>query len=122
MTAAASKTRSWKDENGFFLSGADAPLAPPRAADVLRACLKNFSGITQDDLAEALMVSRHSVSELVNGKRSVTPLMALKLGHVLSTDALFWMNIQIAHDLYEARKAFMEVKDDLKVLRHPEQQ
>ena len=117
MTGAASKTRSLKEEDRFHLSSRAAPFEPPRAADVLRTCLKNINGLTQEDLADALMVSRHSVSELVNGKRSITPLMALKLGHVLSMDPEFWMSIQVAHDIYEANKAFNELKPDLRVLR-----
>jgi addiction module HigA family antidote len=119
MTAAASRTPSWKDEDRFYLSALDSPLEPPRAGDVLRACLKNIDGLTQENLAEALMVSRHSVSELVNGKRSVTPLMALKLGYVLSMDPSYWMSIQATRDLYDANKVFKEVKQDLKVLREP---
>jgi plasmid maintenance system antidote protein VapI len=64
-----------------------------------------------------LGVSRHSVNELFNDRRSVTPLMALKLAYVLDTDPDFWLNVQKAYDLFQARDEFESERSNLKVVR-----
>jgi addiction module HigA family antidote len=78
-------------------------IEPPKVADVLRIHFLALGEITQEQLAEAMGVSRHTVSELMNGKRAVTAVMALRLAQVLGTDPEFWLNLQQASDLYEAR-------------------
>jgi addiction module HigA family antidote len=80
----------------------EAATAPPRVSDVLRAHFLTLDGVTQEKLGEALGVSRHSVNELMNGRRAITAVMALRLARVLGTDPEFWMNLQQARDLYEA--------------------
>lgn len=77
---------------------------PPRVSDVLRAHFLTIEGITQDRLAQAMGVSRHSINELMNDRRSITAPMALRLARVLGTDPEFWLNLQQARDLFEARR------------------
>ncbi|HWA90500.1 MAG TPA: HigA family addiction module antitoxin [Rhizomicrobium sp.] len=78
-------------------------------------------GITQDQLARAMAVSRLSVNQLVNGKRSITADMALRLARVLGTTEEFWFNLQRDYDLSEARRALGSKLDALTVLRKPEE-
>ena len=93
-------------------------LAPPISpGSVLRKEVQTRLRITQDELAQALGVSRHSVSELVNERRSITPDMALRLGYVLGTDPYFWLNLQRDVDLHNALMAFDDIRPKLKVLR-----
>lgn len=80
----------------------DSAVEPPKVSDVLRAHFLTLAGVTQEMLGEALGVSRHSVNELMNGRRAVTAVMALRLARVLGTDPEFWMNLQQAQDLHEA--------------------
>ena len=40
------------------------------------------------------------VNEIVNGKRRVTPSTALRLAKVFGTSPEFWLNGQLAIDLY----------------------
>jgi plasmid maintenance system antidote protein VapI len=47
-------------------------------------------------------MSRLAVNEIVNGPRSITPATALRLAKALGTTAEFWLNGQLAVDLYEA--------------------
>lgn len=77
--------------------------APPRPADVLKRHFLTLGGVTQQTLADALDVSRLTVSELLNDKRAITPAMALRLERVLGTDADFWLNLQLSWDLHQAR-------------------
>ncbi len=92
---------------------------PPRVSDVLRAHFLTLDGITQDRLAHAMGVSRHSINELMNDRRSITAPMALRLAHVLGTDAEFWLNLQQARDLFDARNDLGSNLGGLTVLRAP---
>ena len=60
-------------------------------------------GLTQDQLAKALGVSRRTVNQLVNDKRAVTADMALRLGRLTNTSPQFWLNLQSAYDLARAQ-------------------
>ena len=58
--------------------------------------------LTQTELAERLGVSYPRVNELVHGKRDMTPDTALRLERFLGVEAQFWLNLQLAWDLYHA--------------------
>ena len=90
---------------------------PPRVSEVLRAHFLTIEGITQDRLAQAMGVSRHSINELMNDRRSITAPMALRLARVLGTDPEFWLNLQQSRDLFEARLDLADTLSDLSVLR-----
>ena len=92
---------------------------PPRISDVLRAHFLTIEGVTQDRLAQAMGVSRHSINELMNDRRSITAPMALRLGRVLGTDPEFWLNLQQARDLFEARRDLGKELGGLTILRTP---
>jgi antitoxin HigA-1 len=59
-------------------------------------------GITQADLAERIGVSYVRLNEIVNGRRGITPSTALRLGRAFGTTPEFWLNGQLALDLYRA--------------------
>ncbi|HYD52860.1 MAG TPA: HigA family addiction module antitoxin [Gemmatimonadaceae bacterium] len=69
-------------------------------------------GISQSELAERIGVSYPRVNELVHGKRAMTPDTALRLERLLGVEAAFWLNLQLAWDLYHAvhSKAAAEIK------------
>jgi addiction module HigA family antidote len=69
---------------------------------VLRDDFIDELDMTQGDFAKALGVDRSTISEIINGKRAVTPEMAVRLGHALGTSAAYWMNLQLAVWLYDA--------------------
>jgi antitoxin HigA-1 len=58
--------------------------------------------ISQKDLANRLGISFVRVNELVNGRRGMTPDTALRLERLFGMEAQFWMNLQLAWDLYHA--------------------
>ena len=60
--------------------------------------------LTQMELARRMGVSIQRVNALINEKRDVSAETAILLSRVLKTSAEFWMNLQNAHDLYEARQ------------------
>ena len=59
-------------------------------------------GLTQTELADRLGVSYPRVNELVHGKRDMTPDTALRLERFFAVEAQFWLNLQLAWDLYHA--------------------
>ena len=59
-------------------------------------------GLTQRELASRLGVSYPRINELVHRKRGVTPDTALRLQQLLGMEAQFWLNLQLAWDLYHA--------------------
>lgn len=91
------------------------PAPPISPGDVLRDTF--LVDLTQDQLAQAMRVSRFSINQIVNGRRSVTAEMALRLSKVFGTTHDFWLNLQQAVDIYEARLKLKDELSNLKVLR-----
>lgn len=56
------------------------------------------------------------VNEIVNGRRGVTPGMALRLAKVFDTSATFWMNLQLRWDLYRAQRAEADELERIELL------
>lgn len=61
--------------------------------------------LTQAALAKELGISTNRLNELVRGKRGMTADTALRLARRFNTSAEFWMNLQSAYELTEARMA-----------------
>lgn len=59
-------------------------------------------GMTQREAAERLRISYPRMNEIINGRRSVTPDTALRLGRLTTTEPEFWLNLQLAVDLWDA--------------------
>jgi antitoxin HigA-1 len=62
-------------------------------------------GLTQRELARQLKVSYPRLNELIHGRRGMTPDTALRLEQLLGVEAQFWLNLQLAWDLYHARRS-----------------
>jgi antitoxin HigA-1 len=56
-------------------------------------------GVTATELARQVKVPANRITQIVKGKRGITGNTALRLGHWFGTSALFWLNLQSAHDL-----------------------
>lgn len=72
--------------------------------------------LTQQQLADALGVSRRTISQIVNAQRGISADMALRLSKFTGTTAEFWMNIQKAWDLWHAREDAKDALDKIKPL------
>lgn len=55
-------------------------------------------------LARQLKVPTNRVTEILNGRRSVTGDTALRLGHFFATNPQFWLNLQTIYDLRVAER------------------
>ncbi|MBE7517670.1 MAG: HigA family addiction module antidote protein [Thermoflexaceae bacterium] len=60
-------------------------------------------GITQGALAEHIGIPAKRVSELVRGKRGITPSLAWLLAQTFETTPEFWLNLQASFDLAQSR-------------------
>ena len=60
-------------------------------------------GLSARALAAELGVPSNRISAIVSGTRAVTAESAILLGERFGTSAEFWLNLQMMHDLEEAR-------------------
>ncbi len=63
------------------------------------------SELSQKALATKTGMSYPRINELIHGKRGVTPDTALRLARLFGTTAEFWLNGQLAYDLWHAMHA-----------------
>jgi len=62
-------------------------------------------GITQVELAHKMNIPIQRINTIIKGKRNMTAETAVLLSRALNTSVEFWMNLQVACDIYKAEKA-----------------
>ena len=83
---------------------------PPHPGGVvLSECIEPL-GITITQAAEALKVTRTTLSELVNGKRGISPEMAVRLSQVFGGSAESWIVQQAQYDLAKVPSGHIKLK------------
>jgi addiction module HigA family antidote len=80
-------------------------LPPVHPGEILREDLMTPLGLSMNRLARDLRVAVTRISEIVNGRRSITADTALRLARYFGTSPEFWMNLQAAYDLDVATRA-----------------
>lgn len=83
----------------FLIPTGRAPVTP---GEVLREEYLEPFDMTIDAFAKHIRISRNRVSEIVNGRRGVTPDTAMRFARALGTTTQFWLNLQLRCDLYGA--------------------
>ena len=78
--------------------------SPCHPGEILKEVYLKDYDLTVTSFALKIGVSRTTASELVNRKNGITAEMALKLAKAFSTSAQFWLNMQQAYDLWQARQ------------------
>ena len=76
---------------------------------VLQECIEP-SGLTITDAAAALGVTRNTLSELVNGKRGISPEMAVRISKVFGGTEEGWLVQQAQYDLAQVRRDRLNLK------------
>jgi addiction module HigA family antidote len=66
-------------------------------------------GMTVTKAALDMRISRKTLSEFLNGRSSLSPEMAVRIGKATRTSPESWLNMQIKLDLWEANKKNPEV-------------
>jgi antitoxin HigA-1 len=76
------------------------------------------------ELARQLKVPTNRITQILNGRRSITGDTALRLGHFFGTSPDFWMNLQKLYELRlaenKAGKAIKELPSLVKTVKKHE--
>lgn len=75
---------------------------------ILKMELVEGRKLSVSKIAELLDTTRSNMSNIINGKASITPNMALKLERVFGGSAKHFLNLQLNYDLRNATKEFEE--------------
>ena len=62
-------------------------------------------GVSAPQVARDIDVPANRISEIVAGRRNITPDTAFRLSRYLGTSAEFWLNLQAHYDLETLRRA-----------------
>jgi antitoxin HigA-1 len=83
---------------------------PPHPGGVVfRQCVEPL-GLSITDAADALGVTRNTLSELVNGKRGISPEMAVRLAKVFGGSEEGWLVQQAQYDLAHVQRDRLKLK------------
>lgn len=77
---------------------------PAHPGEILKKLYLPDYNLSVTAFALKLGVSRTTASELVNCKNGVSADMALKLAKAFGTTAEYWLNLQQAYDLWQAKQ------------------
>lgn len=76
---------------------------PPHPGEIIREFCLEPLGLTVTRAAEALGVSRKTLSAILNGRAGISAEMAIRLSIAFDTTAESWLNQQAQYDLWQAR-------------------
>ena len=77
---------------------------PPHPGEILKELCLVPLGVSITEVAQALDVSRKTLSSIVNGKAGISPEMAVRLSIAFNTSSESWLNQQTQYDLWQAEK------------------
>ena len=90
---------------------------PTGPGEILLEEFLNPLGISQSAFARHVGWTQPKVNEIVTGKRGITPETAIVLADALNTTPQFWLNLQLAVDLYRAEQKHKKVKSLVAAVR-----
>jgi addiction module HigA family antidote len=74
---------------------------PPHPGEIIKGLWLDPMGVSITDAAQAMAISRKTLSKIVNGRGRVTPEIAVRLSIALGSSAESWLGHQAAYDLWE---------------------
>ena len=77
---------------------------PPHPGPGIKMTCLEPLGLSVTEAAQALGVARHTLSRVLNGHAAISPDMAIRLEKIGWSNAEFWLRLQSAYDLAQARK------------------
>jgi antitoxin HigA-1 len=78
--------------------------SPPHPGEVIKSLCLEPLGLSVTDAAQALGVSRKTLSSILNGRAGISPEMAVRLSLAFNTTAESWLNQQMQYDLWHAER------------------
>ena len=88
---------------------------PPHPGEVVREFCIEPLGLSVTEAAKGLGVSRTALSELLNGRRGISPEMAIRLSAAFGGSAESWVTQQAHYDLWRAMQGADKIKRQVKV-------
>lgn len=83
---------------------------PPHPGEIIKELCLEPLDLTVTRAAEALGVSRKTLSAILNGHAGISPEMAIRLSIAFDTSAESWLNQQVQYDLWRARQDQQNIK------------
>lgn len=83
---------------------------PPHPGEVIKELCLEPLGLSVTEAAEALGVSRKTLSSIINGKSGISPEMAVRLSIAFDTSSESWLNQQMQYDLWQAEQHRNELR------------
>jgi len=83
---------------------------PPHPGKIIKELCLEPLGVSITEAAEALGVSRKTLSSIINGKAGISPEMAVRLSIAFDTSSESWLNQQIQYDLWKAEQRRKELQ------------
>ena len=77
---------------------------PPHPGEILKSLCLEPLGLSVTQAAEALGVSRKTLSMVINGRAGISPEMAIRLSMAFDTTPESWLNQQMQYDLWQAKQ------------------
>jgi len=83
---------------------------PPHPGEILKSLCLEPLGLSVTAAAEALGVSRKTLSSILNGRAGISPEMAVRLSIAFDTTAESWLNQQTQFDLWHAEQSRKQLR------------
>jgi len=96
---------------------AERGIPPTHPGEMLREDFMPDYGLNTTSLAEALGVSRQTINELLRERRSVSPVMALRLSRLFGNSPEFWLNVQHSRDIWDSKERYKKELSRIRTLR-----
>lgn len=74
---------------------------PPHPGEIIKGLWLDPMDVSITDAAQAMAISRKTLSKIVNGRARVTPEIAVRLSIALGSSAESWLGHQAAYDLWQ---------------------
>jgi len=72
--------------------------------------------LSANRLALAIGVPSGRITDILNGRRSISADTAVRLGRYFGTSDRFWMNLQATYEVMKAREAIGDAIDEIEPL------
>lgn len=83
---------------------------PPHPGEIIKELCLAPLGISVTEAADALGVSRKTLSSILNGRAGISPEMAIRLSIAFETSAESWLQQQYMYELWHAEQHREQLK------------
>ena len=90
---------------------------PIHPGEILLEEYLKLLGLSQNRLARSLRITPKTISEIVLGKRGISPEMSIRFGKFFGQSPRFWLNLQTEYDFRCALRQQKRLTADVRVLK-----